>query len=420
LQTHLSLKEIICPAFHGVHRLINDGKVSEVWLRGGRGSTKSSFAAIQIILGIIADPNANALVARKVERTLRSSVYTTLIWAITTIGCESLFSASVSPMEITYKKTGQKIIMKGLDDPLKLKSIKARRGYFKFLWFEEASEFKGMDEIRNVEQSVLRGGEKFVEFITYNPPNDPAAWVNKESKIERAARYVHTSNYLDVPHHWLGGPFFKRAEYLKEIDPLKYQHEYMGDAVGRAEQIIFYGKYVEKEFDTPEGVQFFFGADFGFAADPSVLIRCFMLDDCLYIDHEVYGYGVEIDEMPQLYDKIPESRKWMIRGDSARPETISYLARHGFNITAAEKWQGSVEDGIEHLKGFRTIFVHPSCMKLLEEFRNYSYKVDKVTGDILPIIVDDWNHGIDSCRYALSSYIKSRGMGAMWERLGAD
>jgi len=177
----IKLSNNIAPAFIPIHRAIKENKYNSFWLKGGRGSTKSSFAAIQIIIGIIADPSANAVVLRKVGDTVRGSVLETLLWAISTLGVQDYFRHTKAPAEIIYRATGQKIIMKGLDDPLKLKSIKVKNGYFKFLWFEEAAEFNGMEEIRNVEQSVLRGGDKFVEFVTYNPPNDPAAWVRQIS-----------------------------------------------------------------------------------------------------------------------------------------------------------------------------------------------------------------------------------------------
>jgi PBSX family phage terminase large subunit len=420
-QKKIDIASVLAPAFHSVHCAIWDETHSEFWLKGGRGSTKSSFTAIQIILGIMRDPKANAMCLRKVGDTIRTSLFTTFLWAISQLQVEHLFSAIIAPATLTYVPTGQKIYMRGLDDPMKLKSVKAQNGYFKFLWFEEANEFHGMDEIRSVEQSVLRGGEKFIEFVTYNPPNDPAAWVNKESTIEHPKRFVHSSTYLDVPRIWLGNHFFELAERLKQNDPLKYQHEYMGDAVGRADQIIFHGKWEYKEFEAPENTRFYHGADWGFANDPTVLIRCYITDsdegEYLWIDREVYGYNVEIDETPALFNKIETARNWPIKADCARPETISYMRRQGFNIDAAEKWPNSVEDGVSHLKGFRKIYVHPSCPKIAEEFMKYSYKVDKQTGDILPIVVDSWNHGIDSIRYGLDKVIKSRGKLRMWERL---
>lgn len=416
--TSIRLNEIIAPKFYEPHKLIKQNAYSNFWFKGGRGSTKSSFIAIQIILGILKDPNANAFVVRKVDATIRLSVLNTLLWAIGTLGVAHLFDFTKAPAEITYKLTGQKIIMKGLDDPLKVKSIKLVKGYFKYLWFEELAEFSGPDEIRSVEQSILRGGDVFVMLASYNPPNDPAAWVNRESEEIVANRFVHSSTYLDVPAEWLGKKFIEDAETLKENNREAYNHEYLGMAVGRAEQIVFFGHWVEKEFETWERARFFFGADWGFASDPTALVRCYIQDDILYVDQEAFGYGVEIDETPQLFKAVPGNDKWPIKADCSRPETISYLRRKGFNIAPADKWTGCVEDGIAHLKGFKKIVVHPRCTNLIREFSLYSYKVDRVTKDILPILVDKHNHGIDALRYALDGYIKSRGSLATWEKLG--
>lgn len=413
----INLSEVIAPSFYSVHNKIKRNEYSSYWLKGGRGSTKSSLAAIQIIKGIIEDPDANALVLRKVDSSIRKSVLQTLLWATEILGVESSFDFKVSPSQIEYLPTGQKIIMSGLDDARKIKSIKLKKGYFKFLWWEEAEEFAGIEEIRSVRQSTRRGGDNFVEFITFNPPNDPAAWVNSESEKAKddPDSYVHHSTYLDVPEEWLGKQFIIDAEKLKKSDPLAYEHEYMGEAVGRAEQIVFFGKWEEKEFDTPPihkmyQSRFFQGADWGFANDPTALVRCFIMKERgeinLYIDYETGGHGVELDEIPQLFDKIPDSRRWKIYGDASRPETVSHLRKHGFNSESAPKWSGSVEDGIEYLRSFNNIYIHPRCPKIIEEFIKYSYKVDKHTKEVLPILVDKWNHYIDALRYALADYIK--------------
>lgn len=410
----IRLENIIAPVFHNIHCSIRENEYSSYWLNGGRGSTKSSFAAIETILGIISDPNANALVVRKVGDTIRTSVLTTLLWAIDRLGASHLFKHTKAPAEITYIPTGQKIIMKGLDDPLKLKSIKVTKGYFKILWFEELAEFDGMEEIRNVEQSVLRGGDKFIEICTYNPPNDPNSWVNKESLMPVDDRHVHTSSYLDVPSHWLGDKFLRDAETLKKNDRLKYDHEYMGLPVGRAEQIIFHGKWEEMDFNTPQTQElyqsrFFYGADWGFANDPTALTRSFIIQENggtdLYIDYETGGVGIEIEELPQLFNSMPDIKRWQVYADCARPETISFMANKGYRISAAPKWSGSVEDGVEYIRSFRRIYIHPRCKNTIEEFRKYSYKVDKNTQEILPVIIDKHNHYIDSIRYSLADYI---------------
>lgn len=421
----ITLSEKIAPVFYPVHQAIRDETHDEFWLHGGRGSTKSSFISEQIILGIIRDPEANGIAFRKVSRTIRDSIQGSLNWAIDELGEADSFDSISSPAEITYKPTGQKIILRGLDEPRKLKSIKLRKGYFKFLWFEEADEFNGDAEIRSVEQSVQRGGEKFLEFLSYNPPRNPNHWINKMAK-EAGNKFVHHSTYLDVPRHWLGEKFFEKAERLKANNYETYCHEYLGKAIGNPKELVFSGKYEVSDFETPPLSQiyqnrFFFGCDFGFAADPSVLIRCYIKDDCLWVDYENYGVQVEIDHIGKvIFDKIPESRVWQIEADSSRPETISNLVRQGFRTRGAKKWAGSVEEGIEYLKSFKKIIIHSRCVNLAKEFENYSYLVDSETREILPKINDKKDRirekegdkmgikddGIDAIRYALSTYIK--------------
>lgn len=413
MSKELKLSELIAPAFHQIHCDIRDENYSEFWLKGGRGSTKSTFAAQQCALGIISDPNANAICIRKTANTLRGSILPTVLFAIDKLEKGNKFDHIKSPTEITYLPTEQQIIMRGLDDPSKLKSIKIRKGYFKILWFEEVEEFSGMEEIRSVRQSVLRGGEKFVTIFTFNPPRNPNHWIYQELAYNNPDRLIHHSHYEDVPRHWLGDEFFKIAERLKENNFEAYQHEYCGIPIGNPEEIIFSGSYETQDFTTPPSNQvyqqrFFYGADWGFANDPTALIRCFIRDDILYIDQEASGVGVEIDHLHALFDEVPEVRQWSIKADCSRPETISYMKRQGFNIEGAPKWENSVIDGIEYLKSFKKIIIHTRCTKTLMEFQNYSYKIDKNTKEILPKVNDTagFDHFIDAIRYALASYIK--------------
>jgi phage terminase large subunit len=189
-----------------------------------------------------------------------------------------------------------------------------------------------------------------------------------------------------------------------------YDHVWEGEYITISDAIIFRNRVEVKKFDTPKDARFFHGADWGFSKDPTVLVRCFIQDDCLYVDQEAVGHGVELDDTPALFDTIPTARKWPIKADSARPETISHVRRKGFPLLGpADKWSGSVEDGIACLKSFKRIFIHERCRTAQEEFRKYSYKVDKRTGDILPIVVDKFNHVVDALRYSLDGYIKGRG-----------
>lgn len=406
--SEVHLIDLIAKTFWPVHNAIKNEKYSQFLLKGGRGGTKSSFAAIEIVLGIMKDPEANALCLRKVADTLRKSIHANISWAISELGVDDLWDSKFSPSEFIYKPTGQIIILKGLDKAKKLKSIKVEKGYFKYLWFEEIDEFDGMAEVRNVQQSVLRGGQKYVEFFSYNPPNDINNWINEEAKQDYPNRLVHHSTYLDVPREWNGDRFHEDAERLKKNDYEAYRHEYLGEVVGRSDQIVFSGKWVIEDFDIdPVFGSPLFGADWGFAKDPTTLNKMYVWNDCLYISHEAHAVGCDTVDVPALFLTVPEAKRYKIRADSARPETISHVRNQNFDIEAADKWTGSVEDGIAFIRSFNKIYIHPRCEKTIEEFKKYAYKVDKKTGDILPDVIDDWNHHIDAIRYALSPMIKS-------------
>lgn len=419
----IKTSDLIAPHFYPVHKAIRNQTHSHFLLKGGRGSTKSSFVAIEIILGIINDPEANAVCFRKTGNSIRDSIHGTLKWAINKLGETENFHSIQSPSEITYLPTGQKILLKGLDDPTKIKSIRVESGYFKYLWFEEGEEYDGDDEITSVAESVLRG-RKCIEFITFNPPKNPKHWINKFSEIEQNERLVHHSTYLDIPQSWVSKKTRAIVAEMESGNYERYAHQYLGKPVGNADEIVFSGKFESRTFTTPEiselyQSRFFFGADWGFANDPTVLIRCFIKEKCLWIDYEAYKKEVEIDHLGKvLFDKIPESKKWVIESDSSRPETISNLARQGYKIRGAKKWSGSIEDGIEYIKSFNKIIIHSRCPRILQEFENYSYKIDKETKEPLPVIDDKKQRiksngdsigikddGIDALRYALSTYI---------------
>lgn len=417
--TTVRLSDIIAPVFHPVHLKIKSGTAVSYWIKGGRGSLKSSFAAIQIVLGLVADGKANALALRKVGDTVRTSILSTLLWAIEVLKLPHLFTHTVSPAKIIYLPTGQEIICKGLDDPLKLKSLKFKRGYCKFLWFEEAAEFTNIKEMRNVRQTVFRGGPKFVEMVTYNPPEDPYHWINIEDAARAAQEdcYVHESSYLDVPPEWLGEQFIRDAKALEAVNPMAYANEYLGQPVGASESIIFAGKYSVLAFEPKaEWHGPYFGADFGFSQDPATLVKCWVEDlpdgrMNLYVEYAKFETGVELDDMPAMYDEVPGARQHEIMADCSQPQTISHLKRRGFNIKGADKWPESVEEGVRVLQSFVMIYVHPRNPEMIREFRLYSYKIDKLTQRITAHIVDLNNHGVDAIRYAMSPYIKRKAKG---------
>ena len=207
-----NLKDVIAPSFYGIHNDIKNNKHTHYWLKGGRGSTKSSFISIEIILGMMKDKNANCVALRKVGFNLKDSVYEQFKWAISVLGVDNYWQFRLNPLEIRFILTGQKIIFRGADNPKKIKSTKFSKGYCKYIWYEELDEFNGMEEVRTINQSLMRGGEKFFVFYSYNPPKSNRNWVNSEGLNENKSRLIHHSTYLTVPREWLGEQFFIEFE----------------------------------------------------------------------------------------------------------------------------------------------------------------------------------------------------------------
>jgi phage terminase large subunit len=284
-------------------------------------------------------------------------------------------------------------------------SIKSLEGY-QIAWCEEA-------------QTLSSRSLRLLRPTIRNPESELWFSWNPESSDDPIDQLLRGPNRIPgaivVEANWRDNPWFPAVlEDERQIDQARdqdeYDHIWEGGYITISDAVIFRNRVSVEAFDTPPDARFFHGADWGFSQDPTVLIRCFVKDDSLFVDREIFGYGVELDDTPALFDSITTSRKWPIKADSARPETISHIRRKGFpNIGPAEKWAGSIEDGIACLKSFKRIVVHERCPHTAKEFRLYSFKVDRVTGDILPIIVDKHNHGIDALRYALDGYIRGRG-----------
>ena len=287
-----------------------------------------------------------------------------------------------------------------------LDSIKSKARIL-LCWVDEAEK---VSEIawRKLTPTVREANSEI--WITWNPET-------KGSPTDLRFRQNPPENSSIVELNYNDNPFFpkvleqERLNDLERLDYASYAWIWEGAYLENSDKQVLNGKYVIQEFDDDlykKADRLLFGGDFGYANDPSTLIRSFILNDCLYIEYEAYGVHVELDEMPSFYDSVPESRKWLIKGDSSRPETISYIKRMGFNISAAKKWQGSVEDGISFLRGFKKIIIHPRCKHTAEEAKLYCYKTDRVTGEVLPIIEDKNNHCWDGIRYSLDGYIKNK------------
>ena len=403
------LTDLIARPFYSLHTDIKNHLHDEYWLMGGRGSTKSSFIALEIILGMMKTPDANAIVYRKVANTLRESVYEQLITAINWLGVQDYFSMRVTPMEIRYRPTGQRIIFRGADDPSKSKSIKLSKGYFGYLWFEEAAEFRGMDDINTIKASVIRGtpeGAHSITFYSYNPPISASNWVNTEAQKEVKGRLKHKSCYLDVPPEWLGRNFIAAAEAMKESNERAYRHMYLGEVTGTGGNVfdnIVLRPVTQQDLD---GQAYFYnGLDFGFAVDPDAFVR-WAYDKRrkqLIAVSEYYSARTPTDRLAEEVKKRYEHGT--VRCDSADPRMINELRSRNINALGVKKGPGSVEHGVRWLQELNAIIIDPQrTPNTAKEFTAYEYAQDK-NGGFLPEYPDKDNHLIDATRYAMEQEI---------------
>lgn len=376
---------------------------------GGRGGAKS-WAAARALVIMAASKKLRILCTREVQNSIKDSVHKLLKDQIEMLGLNPWFRIT---NESITSASGSEFLFKGLRfDPLGIKSTEGVDIY----WVEEAQSVSS-DSWAILIPTIRKEGSEI--WVTFNPGEESDPTYQRFIVTPPDDSITVEVNYYDNPY--LPETLRKEMEYCKRVDYEAYEHIWLGKPKSISDSVIFRNRYRVEAFPDDlwqQADRLFFGADFGFANDPSTLIRMFMIDTRLYIEYEAYGVGVELDEMPQFYDSIPEVRKWPVKGDNSRPETISYLARQGFSIDAAAKWKGSVEDGVTHLKGFEEIIIHERCKHTADEFRHYSYKVDKKTGDILPIIVDKFNHCIDAIRYGLDGYITSSDSLGTWAQLG--
>lgn len=374
---------------------------------GGRGSAKTrTFALMTAIRGYMDAMNGQSgviLCAREYMNSLEESSMEEVKQAIRSVPWLNDFY-ELGEKYIRTKCRSVNYVFAGLRHNLDSIKSKAR---ILIAWVDEA---ESVSEIAwtKLTPTVREAGSEI--WVTWNPERDGSATDKRFRKNPPDNAVVVEMNYGDNP--WF--PSVLEEERLSDqerLDSATYAWIWEGAYLENSDKQVLANKYVVKSFPDDlwqKADRLLFGADFGFAKDPNTLLRQFILNDCLYIEYEAYGIGVELDHMPAFYDKIPESRKWPIKADSARPETISYLKRQGFNISAAKKWQGSVEDGITHLRGFKQIIIHPRCKETAKEARLYSYKTDRITGEVLPVIEDKNNHCWDAVRYGLDGYITQK------------
>jgi len=405
----ISLTSLIAPSFYEVHHAIKDGVLSHFWLKGGRGSTKSSFASIEIVRGIMDDPLANGIILRKVGDTLRESVFEQYQWAIAALGVDHLWKASVSPMRLTYKQTGQQIRFRGADTPKKIKSAKFKVGYPKFIHYEEVDEFGNMEDIRSINQSLVRGGLHTVVIYSYNPPRSQGNWVNTEVDTQalRDDTYIHSSDYLSVPKEWLGPDFIRDAEHLKATKPDRYNHEYLGTVTGTGTEVftnVTLRRITNDELRMFDNVRH--GLDFGFAGHPLHYTKLHFdsTRKRLYIFGEIHQVKLGNTALIAKIRKINVMNKWVI-ADSAEPRTINELNQANLRIKGAKKGPGSVEHGIDWLADLDEIIIdNERCPNTAREFTGYEVEMDR-SGNLKGEYPDKDNHSIDAVRYALEEYL---------------
>lgn len=359
---------------------------------GGRGSGKSHFFAELMIERALMQDGFRAVCVREVQKSLKHSVKLLIEDKIRALGVQSQFEI----LEAEIRTPGNGIIIfQGMQNHT-ADSIKSLEG-FDIAWIEEAQSLsqRSLDLLR---PTFRKSGSEL--WFSWNPskPTDPVD-VLLRGDNPPANAIVVKANYLDNPK--LPAELLADMADDKTRDFDKYLHVWCGEYSHNSEARVFRNWSVH-EFDTPGDAHLRFGADWGFAKDPTVLVRCWIKDRSLFVDREAWAVGCEIDQTPDLFDKLPGSREWVITADSARPETVSYMRRHGFKIVSAVKGPGSLEDGVQFLKSY-DIVVHPRCKNVINELTRYSYKIDPLTEEVLPLLEDKDNHTIDALRYALEA-----------------
>lgn len=440
LSVDLDVSKLWIAKFDDVFQDIMEHKHTHYIFPGGRGSTKSSFiGGRDVPLLLISNPNCHAVCYRKFGNTLKTSVYAQIEWGIDDLGLRDYFTFHVNPLEIIYKPTGQKILFLGLDDPGKVKSIKLPFGYIGITWWEELDQFDGEAQIRKAQQSTMRGGDKYWNFMSFNPPVSINNWANEYTEMCERYRQNDTlvtrSTYLDVPVEWLGQQFIEEAEYLQQVNPRAYENEFMGIPVGTGGNVFDNVEHM----DMPNSFiatfdNIYNGLDWGFANDPNAYTKMYFdsTRQDLYIFAE---HKAKHESNRELFEYLYKEnhhirRKWVIEGgqeievfeecpimemnelitaDSAEPKSIADFKAYGCFMRPAEKGPDSVRYGIKWLQSLRHIYIDKHrCPNTYDEFVRYEFERDK-QGHIISAFPDKDNHFIDSTRYALERFYKRKG-----------
>ena len=409
--SEIRLSEKIGPAFYSVAKDVFEHGHTHYDESGGRGSLKSSFISIVVPLLLVNNPGTHALVLRKVANTIRDSVYAQYMWAIGELGMAAFWDAKVSPMELIYRPTGQKIMFRGADDPMKIKSIKVPFGYIAVTHFEEKDQFSGRAEIRNILQSTMRGGSKYWNFESYNPPISRDNWANKDSLEERPDRLCHKSTYLQAPPEWLGQQFIDEAEHLRETDERAYQHEYLGIPVGTGGNV--FDKLELREITDAEVAAFdhiYQGVDWGYFPDPFAFIRLHYdrTRETIYLLDEIYENKLSNEQSAQMILRKGYNDVRIIC-DSAEPKSVADFRAMRLPAFEAIKGPGSVGYGMKFLQRRTIVIDRKRTPHAYDEFVGYEYERNK-DDDIISGYPDANNHLIDATRYALEPVSRRMGV----------
>ena len=391
----IRLSELVGGGFAASRAALRAG-AGELIESGGRGSGKSSYLSVELIIQLLKHPGCHALAVRKVANTLRTSVFAQIQWAAAQLGLKSRFRVSLNPLELEYIPTGQKILFFGMDDAGKLKSLKLPWGYVGILWFEELDQFSS-EEVRSCEQSVLRGGDFALTLKSFNPPPDKQHWVNCIE--EKPGRFFHHSTYLELPPGWLGERFLQDAEHLKRVNPVLYDNEYLGLPVGESTRVFPNVRLEAAERGFAETVG---GIDWGWWPDPWVFVRVAYdaHEKRLYILDELYRHKCSNQDTAALVaGRIPTGT--LLLADCAEPKSIADYRRAGLNCRGAEKGNGSRRYSIKWLQSLDAIVIDPhKCPNCAREFAAWSYEDGQLPAR------DD--HCIDAVRYASSKFWRNR------------
>lgn len=410
---------LLAPSFLEPHRIIQREEQRDMWMAGGRGSTKSSWASLELVYTLERNPDQHGLVMMRYKNQIRDSAYAQVVWAIGVLGLEDDYELPESTLRIRKKSTSQLILFRGCDNPKKIKSVKVPFGYLGMAWYEEADMFRGMAEIRSVNQSLTRGGSSFVRLYTFNPPRSRSCWINRHvDELRDRGVEVFSSTYLEAPPEWLGEQFIADAEALRDSDPQAYEHEYMGVPVGTGGSVfdrVTFREVTDEEIDAFDRLRC--GQDFGWFPDPwaftmsewqpgrRVLITWYE-DSANKLQPAEQAKRIRAaltwsdDGRTEAYHHAP------VLSDDADPTAIAAQRDAGVNARAAGKGNMRAAS-YRFLQSVEWVIDPARCPRLAREVREMEYERN-ADGEWLNSIPDGDDHAIDSVRYAMMREARSR------------